>query len=115
MAEKSLYLAHSNENIQKIGSAGFGSGGGDGSGGDMEARLKALEDKIDAKLTSIASDLAIMKVKFENLATKDDLSKLSERVGKVETAVSMLPGTLQLMGFVLAVLAIAGLAKYFAP
>lgn len=83
--------------------------------GDMEARVKALEDKferIDDKLDMILLDLTSMK---ETVATKDSVSAISERVAKLETAVSMLPGTMQLILFVIAVLGIAGLAKYFAP
>lgn len=90
-------------------------GGGGGTFDEMEARVKALEDKfakIDAKLDLIVVDVATMKA---TVASKADVANLSERVGKLETAVSMLPGTLQLMLFVLAVLGIAGLAKYFAP
>jgi hypothetical protein len=91
----------------------FGSGGG--TGDEMEPRFKALEDKfgrIEPRLDAIISDLAIIKA---TVATKDDMSKISERVGKLETAVSMLPGTITLILFVLAVLGIAGIAKYLAP
>lgn len=68
---------------------------GDGTFDAMEARVKTLEDrfeKMDSKLDAIGKDLSYLK-------------------GKVD----MLPTTLQLLGFVLAVMAIAGLAKYFAP
>lgn len=70
-------------------------GGGGGTFDGMEARVRALEDrfeKMDSKLDAIGKDLAYLK-------------------GKID----MLPTTLQLGGFVIAVLAIAGLAKYFAP
>jgi hypothetical protein len=62
---------------------------------DMERRVSALEksfEKMDGKLDTIIKDTSYLK-------------------GKVES----LPSTLQLLGFVIAVLAIAGLAKYFAP
>lgn len=71
------------------------SGGGGSTFDPMEARVKALEDrfeKMDSKLDAIGKDLSYLK-------------------GKVD----MLPSTLQLGGFVIAVLAIAGLAKYFSP
>lgn len=95
MAEKYPYLAHTNDAVNAVGRQGFKSGGGSGMDGNMEARVKALEEKfekMDSKLDAIGKDLA----------------RLS---GKVD----MLPTTLQLGGFVLAVLAIAGLAKYLAP
>ena len=109
MAENSrpnLYLV-SNDNP-----TGGGRPPGDG---ELEARVKTLEDKfdrIDGKLDTILADVSIMK---ETLATKDSVAVISERVAKLETAVSMLPGTMQLILFVIAVLGIAGLAKYFAP
>lgn len=65
--------------------------GGDG----LESRVKALEekfDRIDGKLDTLVKDVSYLK-------------------GKVDS----MPTTLQLGGFILAVLAIAGLAKYFAP
>jgi len=61
----------------------------------MEPRVKAPEDG----MSEIKSDLK---------AIRSDLSYLR---GKVDS----MPPTLQLGGFILAVLAIAGLAKYFAP
>ncbi|MDI1266823.1 MAG: hypothetical protein PS018_26520 [bacterium] len=71
--------------------------GGDGGGTSdgMEPRVKALEDKfdkIDAKLDGLGKDVSYLK-------------------GKVDA----MPTTLQLGGFIIAVLAIAGLAKYLAP
>lgn len=82
--------------------AALKSGDGGGTFDGMEARVKALEDryeKMDSKLDTIIKDIGSLRT---------DLGYLR---GKVE----MMPTTLQLGGFVLAVLAIAGLAKYFAP
>ncbi|MGV8937008.1 MAG: hypothetical protein ACOH2J_07770 [Allorhizobium sp.] len=77
------------------------SGGGNGGGGSLEARVTALEDKferIDAKLDAIGRDVA------------DLIREMSYLKGRVDS----MPSTLQMLGFVLAVLGIAGLAKYFA-
>lgn len=71
------------------------SGGGDGTFDGMDARIKRLEDD------------------FREI--KGDLKTLVKDVAEIKGKVSALPTTLQLIGFVLAVLAIAGLAKYFAP
>jgi hypothetical protein len=71
------------------------SGDGGGTFDGMEPRVARLEDD----MKEIKSDLK---------AIRNDLSYLR---GKVDS----MPTTLQLLGFVIAVLAIAGLAKYFAP
>jgi hypothetical protein len=79
---------------QSLGPALKG-GGGDGTSDGMDARLTALEkrfDKFEAKLDALLKDVA-----------------------EVKGRVSALPTTLQMLGFVLAVLAIAGLAKFFTP
>lgn len=78
------------------------SGGGGGTFDDMEPRVAALEataKKTDEKLDKLLDKLGKIEV---------DLARLD---GKVST----LPTTLQLLGFVVAVLAIAGFAKYLAP
>jgi len=49
------------------------------------------------------------------VCTKEDLGKVAERVAKIEFAVEKLPTTLHLLGLVLAVLGLAGLATYFSP
>lgn len=68
---------------------------------DMKEVKSLLGDKIMPMLISINEQL-------KHTATKEDLAELKGRV-------SQLPTTLQMIGFVLAVLGIAGLAKYFAP
>lgn len=68
----------------------------------MEARVAALEkqfDKLDGKIDTLLKETA-------NLRT--DLAYIK---GKVDA----MPTTLHLLGFVIAVLGIAGLAKYFTP
>lgn len=95
MAEKFPYLAHTNENIAPIGQKGFSSGSGGGMSSDMEARVKALEDKfdrIDGKLDTLVKDVSYLK-------------------GKVDA----MPTSLQLLGFAVAIFVAAGLLKYLAP
>jgi hypothetical protein len=79
------------------------SGGDGGSTSDgMEARVKVLEDKFDrieSKLDGISKDIGELKVGLAHVR------------GKLDS----MPSTITLLGFVLAVLGIAGLAKYFAP
>ncbi|MHC1549648.1 hypothetical protein [Phyllobacterium sp. K27] len=78
------------------------SGDGSGTFDGMETRVALLEksfEKTDAKL-----DLLIREVS----SLKSDVSYLK---GKVD----ILPTTLHLLGFVLAVLTLAGFAKYFTP
>ena len=96
MAEKPVPRAYSVAADQ-----GPNSDGGESGGGSLEARVSALEDKferIDAKLDGLGRDMKSMT---------SDLAYLKGRVDSM-------PSTLQLLGFVLAVLGIAGLAKYFA-
>lgn len=78
------------------------SGGGGGTYDDMEARVKALEDKferIDSKLDKLIGDVG---------GLAKDLSYLK---GKVDS----LPTTIQLLGFAIAVFVAAGLLKYLTP
>lgn len=77
-------------------------GGGDGPHNTdmLEKRVEQLElghKELMAELKGIRSDLTGIRV---------DLSELKGRV-------ATLPTSIQLIGFVLAVLAIAGLSKYF--
>jgi predicted nuclease with TOPRIM domain len=88
---------------------GLASDGGGPHHPDMEQRL--------AKLESDVGEIKGILIRLEPM-----LSKIDDRVRKVELdvaelkgRVSQLPTTLQLVGFVLAVLGIAGLARYFGP
>lgn len=77
-------------------------GGGGGTFDGMDARVSALEatsKRIEEKLDKLI----------------DKTSKIEIDVARLDGKVSTLPTTLQLLGFVVAVLAIAGLAKYLAP
>jgi len=71
-------------------------------GGGLEARGSALEatsKRIDEKLDKLI----------------DKSTKIEIDLARLDGKVSTLPTTLQLLGFVIAVLAIAGVAKYLAP
>lgn len=64
------------------------SGGGGGTYDDMEARVKALEEKfgqIDAKLGSIGNDLAYIKGKFEGMPSASAFGELKGRVDSLPT------------------------------
>ena len=62
--------------------------------------------------SSLKEDTAYLKGRMEDISyIKHKVEDLSYLKGKVDT----LPTTLHLLGFVMAVLAMAGLAKYFTP
>lgn len=69
----------------------------------METRISKLE----SNLIDIKVFLARIEENLESVASSADVKELK---GKVDG----LPTTLQLLGFVIAVLAVAGLAKHFA-
>lgn len=88
-----------------LSSSGSGGGEGGGMSDDLEKRFAAIEvkmEKVDGKLDAIKE----MNAKLDGLVK--DTSYLR---GKVDA----MPTTLQLLGFIIAVLAIAGLAKYLTP
>ncbi|MER9964025.1 hypothetical protein NKJ72_24340 [Mesorhizobium sp. M0045] len=67
-------------------------GGGDGTSGEMEARVKALEDKfdkIDSKLTTIGNDISYLKGKSEGLPTAIAFGELKGRVDSLPTTAKM--------------------------
>jgi hypothetical protein len=88
----------------------------------MEARVTALEDnfkKIDGKLDKLIesvtdfrrtndSRLASIEAELKHKASAADLAEVKGRVNS-------LPSTMQLLAFVVAIFAAAGLLKYFAP
>lgn len=83
-------------------------GGGGGDSGDMEQRVEQLEQ-------------GMLEVRAGLGRIEATLTKLDERGRKIEVdlaelkgRVSQLPSTIQLVGFVLAVLALAGLGRYLA-
>lgn len=88
----------------------------DGSGGgghppvmdDLTRRVDRLETILD----QMAPTLARIDERLKYLATKEDVAKVGERVAKVEGAVEKLPTTLHLLGFIVSVLALAGIAKF---
>lgn len=84
---------------------GLKSGGGDGTSGGMEARVKALEDKfekIDAKLDGLVKDVSYMKGKFESAPTASAFGELKGRVDSLPTTAKL--GTM--LGLAVAAIAI---------
>ncbi len=59
--------------------------------------IAAVNDRISALALATKADLAALA-----LSTKTDISAVSERVAKVEGMVEKLPTTLQLLGFIVA-------------
>ncbi|MBA8900310.1 hypothetical protein [Phyllobacterium sp. P30BS-XVII] len=101
-----IYLADGNgKQIQFVRSADgpLKSGDGGGTFDGMETRISKLE----SNLIDIKVFLARIEENLESVASSADVKELK---GKVDG----LPTTLQLLGFVIAVLAVAGLAKHFA-
>lgn len=91
MNTKYPYLAHSNDTPANLGAEGFKSGGGDG-GGEMEARVKALEDKfdkIDGRLVSIGSDMSYLRGKSEAAPSAKDFGELKGRVDSLPTTAKL--------------------------
>lgn len=83
---------------------------------NMEARLTKLEDalpRIEAAVQRIADDVAGTKRDVAEL--RKELSEQGKSIARLDGRVSQLPTTIQLIGFVLAVLALAGLSRYLAP
>lgn len=55
----------------------------------MEARVTALENKVDGLLTSIASDVAYLKGKSEGAPNARDFGELKGRVDSLPTSAKM--------------------------
>ena len=113
----------------------FNSEGGGPYGGGMEARVARLETgvseiklalaRLEPVLGQVSKDLADFRSDIKDLRSemKDvkseiadlrqkDLVELKVAAAKLEGRVSQLPSTVQLLGFVLAVLAIAGVTRF---
>ena len=97
-------------------------------GGGMEARVARLEagmsdikatlgrlepvlGQMSKDLGQISKDLGQLSKDVVDIKTKD-LVELKVAAAKLEERVSQLPSTVQLLGFVLAVLAIAGITRF---
>lgn len=66
-------------------------GGGPPGGSELEARVSALEgrfERIDGKLDTILTDVAVMK---STLATKDDMHALASGVSGMNGRLQMMP------------------------
>jgi hypothetical protein len=77
--------------------------------GDMEARLTAVE----ADVREIKGILQRLEPAIGSMAAKVDRTTIE--LAELKGRVSQLPTTIQLLGFVLAVMAAGGLLKYFLP
>lgn len=75
--------------------------------GDMESRVARLESGV--------SDIKATLVRLEPVLNRmsKDLVELKVSVAKLGGRVSQLPSTIQMIGFVRAVLAIAGVTRFF--
>lgn len=86
---------NSRPNLYVVSNDGSTGGGRPPGDGELETRVKALEDKfdkIDGKLDTLVKDVSYLK-------------------GKVDA----MPTSLQLLGFAVAIFVAAGLLKYLAP
>lgn len=92
------------------------SGGGHPPGmDDLERRVGRLETILDQMVPTLAridERLKAVATKDDLVGVRQDISKVGERVAKVEGAVDKLPTTLHLLGFIVSVLALAGIAKF---
>lgn len=77
-------------------------GGGNGGGGNMEERIKVLEDKV----ASIATDIAVIR---SNYATKEDTSGIRIEVAnsKAELHSALRTQALTIIGSMIAIVGIA--------
>ncbi len=87
-------------------------GGGPYDGG-MEARVARLEAGLsDIKATLVRLEPVLGQVSRDVGQVSKDLVELKVAAAKLDGRVSQLPSTVQLPGFVLAVLAIAGVTRF---
>jgi hypothetical protein len=85
---------------------------------DMEARVAKLEEtagRIDITLARMDEKMNSLATKDDIMGTRSEISGIAQRLASIEGAVGKMPTTLQLLGFVLAVLAAAGFMKAFVP
>lgn len=86
-----------------------------GGGGPHDPGMDELVRRVgrhESILDQMTPTLARIDERLRMIATKEDVAKVGERVAKVEGAVGKLPTTLHLLGFVIGVLTLAGLAKF---
>ena len=83
--------------------------------GDLKTILARLEPtlaRVDDRTRKMETDLASMDGRFRKIET-DMLPKLGADVAELKGRISQLPSTIQMIGFVLVVLALAGVTRYF--
>lgn len=76
------------------------------------SRPETILDQMVPTLARIDERMKVIATKDDLSTVRQDVAKVGERVAKVEGAVDKLPTTLHLLGFVLTVLALAGIAKF---
>jgi hypothetical protein len=105
------------------GGSSFPPGGGGPYDPSMEARVAALEaslGRIELGINTSAQLLAGVQkdlgdVKKDVSDVRKELTEQGKAFSRLDGRVGALPTTLQMFGFVLAVLALAGLGRYLAP
>ena len=105
------------------GGSSFPPGGGGPYDPSMEARVAALEaslGRIELGINTSAQLLAGVQkdlgdVKKDVSDVRKELTEQGKAFSRLDGRVGGLPTTLQMIGFVLAVLALAGLGRYLAP
>jgi hypothetical protein len=81
-------------------------------GGPHDPGMEARVAKLETDVTDMKAILVRLDARSQKLET--DIQRMLIDVAELKGRVSQLPGTLQLLGFVLAVLGIAGLVRVFA-
>jgi predicted nucleic acid-binding Zn-ribbon protein len=76
-----------------------------------QARLEPVLGQMSMKVGDLRSDLKEVRTDLKDLRSKD-LVDVKVAVAKLEGRVSQLPTTIQMLGFIFVVLAVAGVTKY---
>lgn len=82
--------------------------------GDVKAILARLEPtlgRVDDRTRKIEAEITSVDGRLRKIET-DTFPKLGADIAELKGRVSQLPSTIQIIGFVLAVLTLAGLSKY---
>ena len=80
---------------------------------DLVRGLGIRLDRIDERIGLVDNHLSSLEKHVERL--DDRLRKTGEDIAELKGRVSQLPTNIQMLGFVLAVLAISGVVRIFAP
>ena len=80
---------------------------------DLLRGLGARLDRIETRLGSMEGRMDWTDIRFEKLDVK--VEWIGNDMAELKGRISQLPSTIQLLGFVLAVLAISGAVRVFTP